>query len=173
MKPRIYIAGPLFSKAERDFNNRLKQMLAPYLSVYLPQEDGGLMVNMIAEGMPPKEAAQRVFVTDVDAIETCDILLIVLDGRAVDEGAAYELGFAFARGKHCVAIRTDPRQLLATGNNPMIESSLRQTFASMEDLVAWAQRIGAADNSAEYFDLPHEQWRQSQFTASSNRSGLT
>lgn len=158
VKPRIYIAGPLFSKAERDFNRRLKQILSPYFRVYLPQEDGGLMVDMIAQGMPPREAAQRVFVTDVDAMETCDVLLIILDGRTVDEGAAFELGFAFARGKQCVALRTDPRQLLATGNNPMIESPLRQIFASVEDLISWAQRIVTVDNSVGHSEngLPSE-----------------
>lgn len=140
MKSSIYIAAPLFSAAEREFNKRVKQLLTPYFRVYLPQEDGGLMVNMIAAGISPQEAAQRVFVTDVYALETCDILLIVLDGRSVDEGAAFELGFAFARGKQCVALRTDPRQLLATGNNPMIESPIRQTFTSLDALLAWARK---------------------------------
>lgn len=138
-KPVLYLAAPLFSEAERCFNERLKRRLAPCFDVYLPQEDGGLMVDMIAEGVAPGDAAQRVFVMDVDALETCDVLLIVLDGRAVDEGAAFELGFAFARGKACYGLRTDPRQLLATGNNPMIESPLKQTFSRVSDLVSWAE----------------------------------
>jgi nucleoside 2-deoxyribosyltransferase len=143
----IYIAGPLFSEAERRFNLELKRLLSPYFNVYLPQEDGGLMVNMIADGVPPKEAARRVFVADVDAMEACDTLLIILDGRAVDEGAAFELGFAFARGKHCVGLRTDPRQLLATGNNPMIESPIREMFLSVEDLLAWARATKKGANT--------------------------
>lgn len=139
MKPRIYIAGPLFSAAEREFNSRLKELLSPYFSVYLPQEDGGLLVDMVAEGVPVEEATKRVFLMDVDAIEGCDVVLIVLDGRTVDEGAAFELGFAFARAKACFGLRTDPRQLLTTGNNPMIESPLKQVFADTTSLVKWAR----------------------------------
>lgn len=141
MKPRIYIAAPLFSEAEREFNKRVKHLLLPYFGVYLPQEDGGLMVDMIAAGISPQDAAQHVFQTDVNALETCNIMLIILDGRSIDEGAAFELGFAFARGKQCVALRTDPRQLLATGNNPMIESAVCQTFTSLDTLLEWANKV--------------------------------
>jgi len=136
---RLYLAGPLFSEAERAFNAKLKSDLSPFFSVYLPQEDGGLMVEMIKGGMSPQTAARRVFTMDIDALEECDVLLIILDGRAVDEGASFELGFAFARGKACFGLRTDPRQLLAEGNNPMIESPLRQVFTDSAELTAWAQ----------------------------------
>jgi nucleoside 2-deoxyribosyltransferase len=139
MKPRIYIAAPLFSVAEREFNRRVKELLSPYFSVYLPQEDGGLYVEMVAEGVPVKEAANRVFSTDVEALESCDFVLIILDGRTVDEGAAFELGFAFARDKPCLGLRTDPRQLLAIGNNPMIESAMNQVFADTASLLRWAR----------------------------------
>lgn len=136
---RLYLAGPLFSTSEKMFNAELKRILSPYFSVYLPQEDGGLMVEMIKDGVSPQVAAHRVFTMDIDAIEKCEILLIILDGRAVDEGASFELGFAFARGKECFGLRTDSRQLLPEGNNPMIESSLRQVFGDLPTLIAWAR----------------------------------
>ncbi len=142
---RLYLAGPLFSAAEREFNKNLKSMLSPFFSVYLPQEDGGLMVEMIEKGMHPQRAAQCVFTMDVNAIDECDVLLIILDGRAVDEGASFELGFAFARGKECFGLRTDPRQLLATGNNPMIESPLRHIFEDVDSLISWAKEYGLRD----------------------------
>lgn len=138
-KSRIYIAGPLFSLAERTFNHNLKRMLAPYFDVYLPQEDGGLIINMIKAGLPPKLASQKVFDIDVRAMNECDVVLIILDGRAVDEGAAFELGFAYAKGKPCYGLKTDFRQLLAFGNNPMIDGPLEQTFESIEDLLDWAK----------------------------------
>jgi hypothetical protein len=137
----VYLAGPLFSEAERSFNLRLKRLLLPYFDVYLPQEDGGLLVDMIAEGMPPKVASRHVFKGDVQAIKDADLVVIILDGRTVDEGAAFELGFAYALGKPCYGLKTGPRQLLAIGNNPMIDGPLEYIFQSVDEVVQWAREV--------------------------------
>ncbi len=139
----VYLAGPLFSEAERVFNHRVKTLLVPHLSVYLPQEDGGLLVDMIAEGMPPRVASRRVFQGDVQAIKDADLLIVILDGRSVDEGAAFELGLAYALGKPCYGLKTGPRQLLAIGNNPMIDGPLEYIFQSVDELVQWAKEVSS------------------------------
>lgn len=138
-KYRIYVAGPLFSLAERSFNHNLKKLLSPYFDVYLPQEDGGLLVNMVKAGLPEKLAYQKVFDMDVRAINECALLLIILDGRSIDEGAAFELGYANAKEKKCYGLKTDPRQLLAIGNNPMIDGPLETIFDNIEELLEWAK----------------------------------
>lgn len=152
-KPKIYIAGPLFSLAERTFNHNLKQLLKPFFDVYLPQEDGGLLVYMIKAGMPAELAKEKVFDGDVRAVNDCNLLLIILDGRTVDEGAAFELGFAYAKGKQCYGLKTGPRQLLAIGNNPMIDGPIKRIFERIEELLDWAKSYGGqntcnADNVA-------------------------
>ena len=157
IKPKVYLAGPLFSEAERTFNHNLKKLLTPYFDVYLPQEDGGLMVDMIREGMSPKLAAQKVFDGDIKAMEKCDVFLMILDGRAVDEGASFELGFSYAHEKPCYGLKTDPRQLLATGNNPMIDCPLEHIFQSVDDLIEWArslveQKERLERNTAQYVE---------------------
>src|SRR5665213_3356795 len=98
-KKRLYMAGPLFSQAEREYNKRLKCILEPYFNVFLPQEDGCLFVNLVANGASIADAAKQIFRCDVQAVEESDFLLIILDGRTVDEGAAFELGIAYAKGK--------------------------------------------------------------------------
>lgn len=118
-KVNLYIAGPLFSLAERDFNSGLKKKLSPYFNIYLPQEDGGLMVDMIKDRIPSDKAAKKVFVVDINALDKSGIFLIVLDGRTIDEGASFELGYFFAKVKPCIGFKTNPRQLLPTGINPM------------------------------------------------------
>lgn len=138
-KLKMYIAAPLFSQAEREFNAQLKSVLSKYFRIYLPQEDGGLMVDMIAKGIPAKRAAFEVFQRDVHAIGVCDLILIILDGRSVDEGAAFELGLAYGMKKSCFGLRTDPRQLLPSGNNPMLESSIERIFQSLNELINWAE----------------------------------
>ena len=145
-KKRLYFAAPLFNDMERQFNQELADRLDEFFDVFLPQRDGGLMVDLVNGGMRPAVAAQMVFQLDVSAIEQCDALLIILDGRAVDEGAAFELGYAYALGKTCYGLQTDVRRLLGTGNNPMIDSSLERVFQNVGDLLTWARQSFAADH---------------------------
>jgi nucleoside 2-deoxyribosyltransferase len=86
-----------------------------------------------------------VFDRDVAAIQGCDALVINLDGRSIDEGAAFELGLAHALGKLCVGYRTDVRVLLPWGINPMISAPLSDTFASIEGLVEWAKALSSVE----------------------------
>ena len=141
MKPRLYLAAPLFSKAEIDFNSRLAGRLSRWLEVYLPQRDGGLLVELIASGHTILEASEIVFRGDTSAILQSKYFLILLDGRTIDEGASFELGFAYAHDKVCVGLQTDPRRLLTAGNNPMIARSLGSIFATVGELETWAERL--------------------------------
>jgi nucleoside 2-deoxyribosyltransferase len=158
-RKKIYLAAPLFSEAELRFNIRVKEILDSYFDVYLPQEDGGLMVDMVKHGMSPASAARRVFESDIKAIQQCDILLIVLDGRSIDEGAAFELGYASAIGKICIGLQTDIRTLLPYGNNPMLSGALSFILKSIDELSIWVSnhdRVGLKeiDNCAELLENP-------------------
>jgi nucleoside 2-deoxyribosyltransferase len=139
-RPHIYLAAPLFSDAEQRFNLHLTERLEQWVDVYLPQRDGGLMNEMIRLGVPPKVAACRVFKRDVTAIREADYLVAVLDGRAIDEGVAFELGVAFSHAKRCIGLQTDARRLAPWGNNPMISGAVEVTFTTIEAMVSWLQR---------------------------------
>jgi nucleoside 2-deoxyribosyltransferase len=141
-KLRLYIASPLFNDAERILNREIAKQLDPFFKVYLPQEDGGLMTDMIDQGMTPASAARLVFEEDLRAIDRCDLLLIVLDGRVIDEGAVFELGYASAKNKPCYGFKSDSRQLLPSGNNPMIAGALLQIFTDLDQLARWACSYG-------------------------------
>lgn len=138
-KYKLYLAGPLFNEIERRFNADLTEQLEQFFRVFLPQRDGGLIINMAQTGIPVEQAALTIFRSDIQAINHCDILLIVLDGRTVDEGAAFELGYAHALGKRCYGLQTDVRRLLSIGNNPMIECCLEVIFKSVEEVLTWAR----------------------------------
>jgi nucleoside 2-deoxyribosyltransferase len=136
-KPKIYVAAPLFSEAELQFNAAIAESLSPFAEVFLPQRDNGLLVNWVAKSSL-EAAHHRIFNGDLVAIKESDILLIILDGRSVDEGACFELGFAYALGKMCIGLQTDPRRLLPCGNNPMLQGALSEVFPSVSALT---QRI--------------------------------
>jgi len=143
---RVYLAGPLFSDSERSKNRSIRDAILPFANVYLPQEDGGLIVDLVQDGMPVEEAKSEIFHQDIQAIQQCDILLIVMDGRAIDEGASFELGYAFALGKTCVGLKTDSRTLLPFGDNPMIEAPLRGIFRDEASLISWLAHFCGADD---------------------------
>ena len=140
MKPSLYFAAPLFSQAELEFNATIAAQLQKHFAVYLPQRDGGLFADLVGrENQSVETASAFIFRKDVDAINDADVLLVVLDGRVVDEGAAFEVGYAYAKGKVCVGLQTDPRRLVPFGNNPMINGPLIQIFCSVEQLLNWSE----------------------------------
>jgi nucleoside 2-deoxyribosyltransferase len=142
---KIYIAGPLFSSAEKRFNEEIDYHLQSMgFDTFLPQRDGYEKSQCIdktesEDGVSKKEILVKldasIFSKDTQEIRNCDILLIILDGRVPDEGACVELGFAFALNKKCIGIKTDSRTLLAGQDNPMIMGCLENTVAhSIQDL---------------------------------------
>ena len=98
-------------------------------------------MDLVRNGMPAEHAKLEIFRQDIEAIDSCDVLIILMDGRSIDEGASFELGYAFALGKTCVGLKTDQRTLLPFGDNPMIEAALRHIFRDEADLYAWLERL--------------------------------
>lgn len=133
----VYLAGPLFSEAERSYNEQVADELEKHFDVFLPQRDGGLFMNMVNHGVTVDDAASAVFAGDLKAMEECDLVVAVLDGRAIDEGVAFEIGYAFSRKKQCFGLQTDMRRLLPIGNNPMLTGALEQVFSSLETLLEY------------------------------------
>lgn len=135
MKKKIYLAAPLFNEQERIYNKSIKNLLISCYEVYLPQEDGLLLKNLLDQGMALSIAEGNIFSADIAAMENCDILLAILDGAHIDEGVAFEIGYMYALHKKCIGLQTDTRRQLPSGNNPMISMSLDKIFDNTEDVV--------------------------------------
>ena len=147
MKPTLYFAAPLFTETERQFNANVSEELDHYFDVFLPQRDGFLIPGANIEKSMYPEVMKKVFCSDIAAIDRCAFFLAVLDGRTIDEGVSFELGYAFARGKRCVSLRTDPRQLAEWGNNPMITQAVSEAFSTTDELYKWCYRTVRETNS--------------------------
>ncbi len=136
----IYFAAPLFSRAERLFNENLtRQLEAQGFTVFLPQRDGVEKNKPPYSSMAPEDRRQALFHLDKQQILICDIFLFVLDGRVPDEGACVELGIAYCqkdlqnRKKLLLGLQTDSRAaFLRSKLNPMIHVPL-DSIASNED----------------------------------------
>ncbi len=115
----VYLAAPLFSEAERDFNRKLgDEIKRAGFNVFLPQEDS----NNVKE---KKNRQEIIFNKNTEAIESSDMVVAVIDGTDVDSGTSWEIGYAFAKGKPIFGLRTDFRTLGIEGTvNLMIERSV-------------------------------------------------
>ncbi len=115
----VYLAAPLFSEAELDFNRKLRDKIKNSgFNVFLPQED--------SNNMKEKDDRQKIiFSMNEAAIEKSDFIVAVVDGADVDSGTAWEIGYAYARGKPILGLRTDFRTLGMEGTvNLMVERSV-------------------------------------------------
>jgi len=138
---RVYLAGPLFTQAERRWNSELAEHLRQQqltLEVVLPQrevsavfEEGG--VNF-----------QKVFRICLDGISRSDAVVALLDGSDADSGTSFECGYAYAIGKPVLGVRTDFRGSEDRGLNAMLSQSCSDLlyFSSVEEKIeVLAQRI--------------------------------
>jgi hypothetical protein len=80
--------------------------------------------------------------------------LAVLDGRAIDEGVAVEIGYAYGKNIPCFGLQTDPRRLLPVGNNPMIANVLEEVFQNEKSLLSWAASGDVSRRTST--DIPNE-----------------
>lgn len=142
---RIYIAGPLFSLAERDFLERLVEEVAttlgldPLRDFFLPHRDAG--------DVGPAHSRPAIFEADVRHLDTCEIVVAWLDGVDVDSGTAAEIGYAFALKKAVFGLLTDFRAYRhdtdqAWRINNMIWGMCRagrRLFRTIEDLTSALQ----------------------------------
>jgi nucleoside 2-deoxyribosyltransferase len=127
---RLYVAAPLFTEAERAFNLVLARALeAEGLDVYLPQRD-----------TPETQAADRVssiFFANLAALRSADAVVAVCDGSQVDDGTAWEIGYAYGRNIRIFGLRTDVRIVQRADEpiNLMILEALRSLSSTIEELV--------------------------------------
>jgi nucleoside 2-deoxyribosyltransferase len=145
---KIYFAGPLFSAAEKKYNEELTVRLEQAgFEVFLPQRDGAERDKPPYDAMGPEEKRRALFELDRDRVLEADIFLFVLDGQIPDEGACVELGIAYAQ-KHAgradkvlVGLMTDVRAaFLGAKLNPMLSQALDRVVEKEEDLVDFLKK---------------------------------
>jgi len=112
----VYVAGPLFSQAEREFLEKMVDSLArvahldPVRHFFLPHRDGGEL------GKGPTRT--DIFKLDMSKLRQADIVVALLDGQDVDSGTCIELGYAHALGKKIFGIITDFRAYCTNDHEP-------------------------------------------------------
>jgi len=139
----IYFAGPLFSEAEKRFNQHLTDRLeAIGYRVFLPQRDGIELNKPPYDNQTIEERRIAIFQLDVSKVLEADVFLFILDGRVPDEGACVELGVAYGqkvlqnRKKLLIGLHTDVRAVFLDSKlNPMLSVPLEYVAESEDELV--------------------------------------
>src|SRR5216683_4374988 len=95
---KLYLAGPLFTTAEQEFNRQLRDRLESVgHEVWLPQEHE-----------PRERSAQAIFEADVAGLEGAEVVVANMDGSDPDSGTCWECGYAYKK-KPIIVFRTDFR----------------------------------------------------------------
>lgn len=131
----IYQAGPLFTGAEKmwhkKFSARLEQ--AGHKVIW----PGDLLTDrQIADA--GANATGLIFEACRKGIERATCVVALLDGAQVDDGTAWEIGYAYAKGLPVYGIRTDFRRAGETRHsrvNSMIEGCLSGMAATEDELL--------------------------------------
>lgn len=128
----VYFAAPLFSQSEREYNLKIVNIIESYgYTVFLPQRDGFLAPEL--EGLTEEQKLKKIFDKDYEEVLKADILFMVLDGRAPDEGACVELGIAYSNNVRCYGFKSDARSVeLDLDLNPMITGCLTKLFYNLD-----------------------------------------
>ena len=70
-------------------------------------------------------------------MDWCDTLLFLFDGRVPDEGACFELGYCYAKGKQCIGYKTDARSFIDGYDNVMLHGAPETVLRSEQELQAF------------------------------------
>lgn len=136
MSITVYVAGPLFDEGERWFIETVEARIAATgASTFLPHRDN-----------PPKTAdtVTEIYRNNVTAIDTADLVVANLNGVTTDDGTAWEVGYAVAKGVPVVGLFTDWRRRFGDEIvNLMIEESCDTIVRSLDELDAeLVSRVG-------------------------------
>ena len=97
---KAYIAGPLFDDHEREYLEKIAEILEETgISTFLPHRDAGLVTGEFTQ-----EKKVKVFDKDMEFLEPADIVIALLTGRDVDSGTAAEIGYAYKSGKRLIGV---------------------------------------------------------------------
>ena len=133
---KIYLAGPLFTTPEREFNTQLAiRLRAAGHDVWVPQENPATELT-----------GKAIFVKDLEGLDGADGVVAIMDGADPDSGTCWECGYAYAKGKPVVLYRSDLRGAGDARDIPYNAMLIGAADARID------QRLGTIDEAAAAID---------------------
>ena len=130
---RIYLAAPVFTTPEREFNGQLATRLrAAGHEVFAPQEHPA-----------PEPTGKAIFRKDLAGLDWADGVVAIMDGPDPDSGTCWECGYAYATKKPVVLFRSDIRQSGDVDDVPYNAMLIGAADAHIE------RRLGSVEDAAD------------------------
>jgi len=132
---KIYIAGPLCEKENRDFLEQIEKICKDLgFEIFLPHRDAGLYKG-------DETKINQISKKDLQEIYNCDLMIGVLNGIYVGAGTAWEMGYAQAINKKVIGLKTDRQikdsiseiSVIITGQVNIIES-IKELIGELEKI---------------------------------------
>ncbi len=134
---KIYLAGPLFTTAEQEFNRQLRDLL----------ESSGHEVWLPQEHEPRERNGQAIFETNVAGLDGAEVVVANMDGPDPDSGTCWECGYAYKR-KYIILFRADFRESGDVPGSPfnlmLSASATKVILAPLASVQELASRIASA-----------------------------
>ncbi len=93
---KIYIASAMFTPTQKERINAVAKLMRHIgHTVFVPHE----FKVPNADTLPNDEWAHEVFITDLHHLDEADVVYYFCEGMDGDIGAAWECGYAYAKGK--------------------------------------------------------------------------
>ena len=110
---KIYLASSLDTEARAAMYTAVELLRSKEFEVYAPVETK--IPN--AWDYPNNEWGLMVFTSDIVALDSCDIVVLLSNGRNSTAGANWEAGYAFGKGKKIIVVEmTDDIMSLMVAN---------------------------------------------------------
>ena len=112
MIKKIYIAGPLFNVHEKKYLEEIAELLENNgYDCFLPHRDQtGIDPAELKDNNMSQATKDIIFKTDVDALNSSDLVVALVTGQDIDSGTASEIGFMYANNKPVLAITAEERR---------------------------------------------------------------
>lgn len=137
MSRRVYIAAPLFSEADRDFNEKVTRRIEEELGFecYLPQR------NKAINNKENCANSIDIYNNDTFKLQCAETLVCFLDGNTIDPGVACEIGYVNGLNENddyavkIIGLLTDSRD----GTHTINESTLKEKMKFLAEDVGESQ----------------------------------
>lgn len=102
---KVYLASPFFNEEESEVKRTVKRRLVELgYDVHDPQNPAS---DSSGWETPNSAWAQRIFRKDVEAVDACELVVAIDWGLYGDCGTAWEIGYAYARGRKILVVVPD------------------------------------------------------------------
>ena len=92
-------------------------------------------------GMKHSCRSGKAGVLRICLLDWCDAVLFLFDGRVPDEGACFELGYCYAKGKRCIGYKTDARSFIDGFDNVMLCGASEVVLRNEDELREYMLRL--------------------------------